>query len=285
MAKNFFARVLPFVAISATARPVAFDGTEWKFKMVNGAIEMKDGKPIAIKPDGSEVPYDLNQTTATIQRITGDLTTAKTKLAAAEAKAAAFDGLDPAVAKEAIDTVSKIKDKKLLDTAGVDQLRAEITKGYETKIAEKEAAITAANSKLNGMMLGAAFTGSKYVADKLAIPVDLAQSFFGQFFSVEGDKITAKGRDGNPIYAPDRPGEIANFDEALSVLVGGYPHKDQILKGSKHTGGGAVGPDGKPITGGVRTILRADFEKLSPAEKMTTANEMSSGKAKIVDAA
>ena len=35
---------------------------------------------------------------------------------------------------------------------------------------------------------------------------------------------------GNEIYSRSRPGEKADFEEALEALVGAYPNKDAILK-------------------------------------------------------
>lgn len=54
----------------------------------------------------------------------------------------------------------------------------------------------------------------------------------------------AYGTDGQRIYSRARPGEVADFDEALESLVGGYPHKDSILKGGQGSGGGFQGGGG-----------------------------------------
>ena len=49
----------------------------------------------------------------------------------------------------------------------------------------------------------------------------------------------AKFADGNEIYSRSRPGEKADFEEALEALVGAYPNKDAILKPSGTSGSGA----------------------------------------------
>lgn len=49
----------------------------------------------------------------------------------------------------------------------------------------------------------------------------------------------AYDQSGNKIFSRARPGELADFDEALEVLVDQYPHKEQILKASGANGGGA----------------------------------------------
>lgn len=43
------------------------------------------------------------------------------------------------------------------------------------------------------------------------------------------------------IFSRARPGEVADFDEALETLIGGYQYKDSILKGSQAGGGGFQG--------------------------------------------
>jgi hypothetical protein len=74
---------------------------------------------------------------------------------------------------------------------------------------------------------------------KLAIPADMVQARFGNAFKIEDGKVVAYDSQNNKIYSRARPGELADFDEALDVLVDMYPHKDSILKGSGASGGGA----------------------------------------------
>ena len=67
----------------------------------------------------------------------------------------------------------------------------------------------------------------------------MVQARFGSAFKVEDGKIVAYDNAGNKIFSRSRPGELADFDEALETLVDQYPYKDQILKGSGASGGGA----------------------------------------------
>ncbi|WVM90955.1 DUF6651 domain-containing protein [Halopseudomonas pachastrellae] len=105
--------------------------------------------------------------------------------------------------------------------------------------------------------MGGAFGRSKMIADKLAIPADLVQARFGQAFKIEDGKTVAYDGNGNKIYSHSRPGEIADFDEALEILVEQYPHRDSILKASGANGGGAPNgggnqPPSKGNIGGTR---------------------------------
>jgi hypothetical protein len=142
---------------------------------------------------------------------------------------------------------------------------------FEAQYKPIEAERNALKSQLHGERLGTAFSRSKYIADKLAVPVDIVQARFGSYFGVGDDgKIQAKGPDGNPLYSRARPGEEAGFDEAMEILVEAYPHRESILKGSGASGGGA---GGSRSVDGKRTIPRSQFDAMSAIEQSTIAKE------------
>ena len=78
----------------------------------------------------------------------------------------------------------------------------------------------------------------------------MVQATFGKAFKIEDGKVVAYDAHGQKIFSRTRPGEIADFDEALETLVEQYPHEEHILKGSGANGGGAGGSappgSGKP---------------------------------------
>jgi hypothetical protein len=98
----------------------------------------------------------------------------------------------------------------------------------------------------------------------MAVPADIIQARFGSAFRVEDGKIVAKDAAGNNIFSRARPGELADFDEALETLVEQYPYRDHILKGSGATGGGASGNGGGA---GSKSITRAAFDAMAPAAR------------------
>ena len=99
----------------------------------------------------------------------------------------------------------------------------------------------ALEASLHKELIGGGFARSKYIQDNIAVPVDMVQATFGHHFKIEEGKVVAYDPNGEKIYSRVRPGELANVDEALESLVGGYQHKDLILKGGKGTGGGFQG--------------------------------------------
>jgi len=98
----------------------------------------------------------------------------------------------------------------------------------------------------------------------------MIQAQFGKNFKIEEGKVVAYGADGQKIYSRERPGEVAEFDEALESLVGGYQHKDHILKGGQGTGGGYQGGGGQ---GGAKTMSRQQFDALDPTGRAQFARE------------
>jgi hypothetical protein len=90
------------------------------------------------------------------------------------------------------------------------------------------------------------FETSKFVADRLTVPVDVALAAFGPSFKVEDGKFVAHDQHGMKLYSYTRPGEAADFDEAMERLVSQYPEKEKILRpagdsGSKPQPSGAGG--------------------------------------------
>ncbi len=210
-----------------------------------GHVVLQDGKPVYTADDGKELAFDAKQMHDKIIELGRESAGHRTRANDAESKLKAFDGIeDPAAAREAIKTVKNLDQKKLVDAGQVEVVKAEAIKAVEEKyapvVAERDRLL--ADNKTE--KLGNAFSRSKFVTDKFAIPADMVQSHFGSFFDVKEGKTVAKDRSGNPIYSRARPGELADFDEALEQLVEQYPNKDMILKGTQQNGGGAKPPQG-----------------------------------------
>ena len=214
----------------------------------NGHVVVQDGKPVYVHEDGKEVAFDAPQTIATISRLNGEAKTHREAKEQFEAQVKAFEGLDPVKVKEALGIVQNLDAKKLVDAGEVDKVKAEITdalkKTYEPQIQQLTTERDAVQQQLHSELIGGGFARSKYIQDNIAVPADMIQAQFGKSFKIEEGKVVAYGTDGQRIYSRARPGEVADFDEALESLVGGYPHKDSILKGGQGSGGGFQGGGG-----------------------------------------
>lgn len=231
----------------------------------SGNAVLIDGMPVYVYEDGTEKPFDAAKASDAIKRLNGEAKAHRERAEAAEDKVKQFDGLDdPEEARKALETVKSMDGKIKAD---VDRVRAEVAKAMTAKIEAAEQRAASIEKRLNDELVGGNFARSKFIGDKLAIPSDLAQSAFGRHFSVVDGQLVAKDAAGNPILT--REGTPASFDEALETLVGGYAHRDSILKADQKGGTGA-----QPGTGGGKgtgkTMPRAEFDRLSPPERSKT---------------
>ncbi len=263
----------------------------WKLKLdAEGKVVLQDGKPVYVDESGKEIAFDAPASVATINRLTEESKGFKTRAQTAEQKLTAFEGIeDPTAAKAAIEMVKNLDEGKLLTAGKVEEIKTAAKKAAEdqvaaavstmtTKLAEKDKTIDTLTGTLNHHMIGGSFKGSKLIADKFAIPHDLVEARFGSNFKVEDGKVVAYDKSGNKIYSPSKPGELADFDEALDVLVGAYPHKDQILKGTNNGGSGSRENNG----GGGNQKPKGNLLG-NPSERLAAIGSMSPGMAELPD--
>ncbi len=237
-----------------------------------GHVVLTDGKPTYIHDDGREIAFDGAQAFGKIGQLTGENTAYKRRFEEAETKLKSFEGItDPAAAIKALNTVKNLDDKKLVDAGEVEKVKNQAIQSvraeFEPIVKERDSLKTA----LFDEKIGGAFARSKFIGEKVAIPADFVQASFGKNFSIEDGKIVAKDANGNQLFSPTRHGEPANFDEALSILIDAHPQRDSILKGSGASGGGAQGGGGGG--GGKKTITRAQFAAMSPADQAAAGRD------------
>ena len=241
-------------------------GTNMKLKTVeiNGKQYAEidtAGLPVYVHDDGKEIGFDAPLATKKITELNSEAKNHRLAKEAAEEKLAKFAAIeDPKKAIEALEMLSKIDQKKLLDAGQVDQVKAEITKNFQQQLDEEKQRSQMLEKQLYDSM----------IADKIAIPADLLQSRFGQAFKVEEGRIVAYDASGNKIYSRAKPGELAQFDEALEFLVENYPQKDYILKASGNNGGGSR-PTQHDI--GQKTMKRSAFDALDVAGKQNALKD------------
>lgn len=215
----------------------------------NGHVVVENGKPVYIYPDGKEVAYDVPAAVAKISLLNAEAKQHREAKEAAEARLKAFEGIEDAeAAKKALETVKNLDDKKWIDAGEVERVKSEVIKTYDEKLAEANSRADKFEQQLYGEIVGGAFSRSKFITDKTILPPDVAQAYFSKHFNVKDGKIEAKDSQDNPIYSRSNPGELADFDESIEILINASPNKDQILRGSGSSGGGA-NPGGVKPTG------------------------------------
>lgn len=237
----------------------------------NGNAVLQDGKPVYVHDDGKEVAFDAPATVATITRLNAEAKTHREGKEAAEKLLKGFDGIeDPAAARKALETLANLDAKKLVDAGEIEKVKSEISKAFQAQLDEANTKAQTLEQQLYGEKIGGSFARSKVIAEKLAVPADMVQATFGNRFKIEDGKVVAYDANGNKIFSRARPGELADFDEALETLVDSYPHKDHILKSSGANGGGAPNGGGKPTV--PKGNLGGSREERLAAIKAQTAN-------------
>lgn len=243
-----------------------------------GAVVVQDGKPVYVHDDGKEVAFDAPGTVATIARINGEAKANRERAEAAETALKPFKdaGLsDASAAAKALATIKNLDDKKLVDAGEVDKVKAEAIKAvraeYDPVVKERDDL----KGQLNTHLIGGAFSGSKFIAEKFAAEgpagVEIARALFSSGLKVEDGKVVGYDSNGNKLFSRARPGELASPEEAIELLVDAYPHKAHILKGSGSNGGGAPNNGGQG--GGKKTLNRSAFDALPADQKSAHVKE------------
>lgn len=211
----------------------------------NGNVVVEDGKPVYVHDDGKEVAFDAVYTLGTITRLNKEAQTNREEAKQFKEKLALFGDLDPTSAKDALNKLKNLDDKKLVDAGEIEKLKAELSQSYkdsyEPQINEWKAKAEQATAALQNELIGGGFARSQFIKDKTIVPADMLQATFGNNFKIEDGKTVAYDTNGQKIYSRSNPSELAGFDEALETLVGSYQYKDSILKGNQSHGGGYSG--------------------------------------------
>lgn len=250
-----------------------------KTELVNGtayAVLTAEGLPIYVHDDGKEVGFDAPAAATKISALNGEARGHREAKEAAEKALKGFEGIsDPAAALKALETIANIDAGQLVQAGKVEEIKAAAVKAAEAQVEaaqkaarEQIASITGERdtlkTQLDGAVIGGAFKGSLFVKDKVAVPPHMLQNTYGANFKVEGGKAVPYDAAGNKLFSRVNPGEVADFDEAIELLVSADPYKDHILRGAGQQGSGAQQGQGG---GGGKTLPRSQFEKLPPADQ------------------
>jgi len=233
--------------------------------------------PVFVHQDGKEAPFDADATIGTIGRLNAEAKAHREGKESAEKLLKGFDGLDAAAAREALDKLKTLDLNKLVDKGEVEKVKAEVAKALEQQYAPALKERDTLREQLNAHLVGGVFSGSKFVAEKFAgenaaASAQIARALFGGNYKVEDGKVVAYDGNGAKIYSRARPGELADAEEALQLLVEASPLRASILKGSNASGSGAGGSGGQGGgASGQKTVTRAQFDAMPQHERAAHA--------------
>lgn len=233
----------------------------------NGHVVVVDGKPVYVDDAGKDYPMDVPQMYGKIITLTSEAKSLRTTNQELTDKVGSIGDLDVEEAKKALGIVKALDEKKLVDAGKIEEIKAAAVKAHEEQSAAAAKAhatelkkvtdeLGTLKSQYHSEKINSLFAGSKFIKEKIAVPADLFQAKFGQSIKVEDGQVVAYKPDGNKVYSKVKPGEIADFEEAIEILVDDYADKDNILKGSGHSGGGSDQNNGG---GGKTTDKNSNF--------------------------
>ena len=222
-----------------------------------GFAVVQDGKPVYVDDSGVEIPFDAPAAMAKITSLNAESKGHRIKAEEAATALKAFEGIaDPAAAVKALQFAQSMEGKKAMDDEGIKALVSNALKPVQDQLSEAQKNLEAKDGHIYKLEVGNRFATSKFLTDKTLLTPDAAEALFGKHYKMENNKAVPSDANGNPIYSRTKPGEIAEFDEALEILYETYPHKENYRKGSGHSGSGMQG--GKGGAQGAKTISRDD---------------------------
>ena len=194
-----------------------------------------------------------------------------------ETKLEAYKNIDPVKAREAIEKLKGLKAGDLTKAEEVEKLKKEITaayeakmadiqKAYETKITDISSELAQKDQRIYDLAISDRFARSKYFSGgekSLSwMTSSMAKSFLGSYFKVEDSQVVGYVN-GNRIMGREDPVKLADFEEALDIIIANHPEKDSILRAIP----GGSGAHGNAGEAGKATISRAVFEGMDAAAK------------------
>lgn len=241
----------------------------WK-RTDDGALALdENNNPIRVGSDGQEYPFgdeNLDGTLGKLEKLNRDEAGYRKTAEQLRNKYKTVEDIEDleswrAEADKALSTVKNLDDKKLVDAGEVENLKKSISDSYEKKLKEVQDQVAAKDKELYTEKVSSRFAKSQAL-EKTVLTPDIAEAYFGRHFQIEDGQVVGYLGD-EKIFSHQNPGQLADFDEALSEIIEKYPMKDKILKAAPGGSGTPPGGGGAPTSG--------DWHKLSPTERLNAA--------------
>jgi hypothetical protein len=111
-----------------------------------------------------------------------------------------------------------------------------------------------------------AFMGSRFANLDAKVPADMLKAMFSDAYRLEGDKLVAYDASGSKVYSRQKPGNVADFEESLALMVQHSKHRDYIMTGTTSTAEPTTVQPKQQSAG--NSIPRAVFERMNPHQAM-----------------
>ena len=279
---------------------------KWKIKKdADGAVVYQDNKPGYIDPEGKELALDPPQMYGKIIELGKESKGHREKADAASTTLKLFDGIDElsewkVEADKALETVKNFNEKDWLKADKVEKLKSEmktayeeqektLKKGFDLKTEDFKTLLVKKQGQIRKLMVSNKFATSPYFSGtepKTNLPPEIAETYFSKNFKVEevkdSDELTlvAYYNNGDQVFSRQNPGELAEFDEAMTAIFDAYPGKDRLLR-TKGSGSGAGGGTGGEGDGGDSDDIKQLETQYAEAQKAGDTKKMIAIKNKL----
>lgn len=140
-------------------------------------------------------------------------------------------------------SLKDLQEKIKMSNSKPDDDKNKISESVQTQIsqmkAQFESELAKRDDNLKNLLIENAFANSNYIKENLNIPNDIVKTYFEKNFKIIDNKIVGV-KNGIEISSQKRIGELADFEEALEIIINEYSGKNSILKGKNQSGGGAT---------------------------------------------
>lgn len=237
----------------------------------NEQIEIRNGKPVYLDDENKEIELDANLLFDKIKDLNGEAKQRRLECQALKDKYNIFNDIDnisewKESADKAIKLSKDIDDSQLIQVGKVDEVKANMKlahdeeknnmkKAFEDETKTLNALLEAKDETIFTLMVTSKFSQSSLFSGekpKTILPPEIAAKYFGHQFKVEKNddgnlRVIGFHLNGSQIYSRKNPGELADFEEAITEIIDEYPMKDSIMRagfdgsgsaGGDHSGGG-----------------------------------------------
>jgi hypothetical protein len=258
----------------------------------SGKIVVVDGLPVGIfEENGKDIEEAIDPTRlfSTIDRLGKENKTRREENESLKSLADKFKpfeekNVDLEKALKAIEVVSGLDEKSLLNAEKVAEEKKELQTAHQKEVDELKKAFdeekkkleenaAAFKAKMEKHIISDRFSKSSFFSGenkKTILPPDIGLATFGMHFKVdENDNLVAyyDTKHERVIQSRKNYGEIADFDEAIEALLEKHPSKDSIIKTT------AGGPDFKKGGSGARGNNPFAKETFNLTEQMRIMRE------------
>jgi hypothetical protein len=267
---------LTVLSLTTALTALAYDNKAgWKTDDSGNLVTDASGNPIMLDDSGKETAIAGGY----IQRINSESAAHRRAAKEAQDKLAKFGDLDPDAARDAIEKTKDLDLSKMVEKGEIDKIKQSITSQYETQLKERDEKLTQIERDRDNLLRKNAFTSSKFLSERLAVPQDFVTAAYSDRFKIEDGQLVPVRPNGDVIY--NSRGEIASVDEAFEMFISERQDKDQLLRAPTASGSGSGGAGGN--RGGGNVMKRADYDKLGPMEKASIGQKVAKGELKVVD--